>query len=399
MPRVFADQWGVLEFEDRERGIISRSGFIYGPGGKEKIPLSIMISPAGKRSYDRSLAGAAKAAVMNEAFGDWVCVHSGQFKEFVARGLSIKWVSILFGARAFHFPMHFSSHVDRTSVPGTIVLKNQRKPAKEMKRGWEISCWGYAPHFEMAESFKPLSDEEKRKYPFMSKEKVLKARGIDYFKADILVISEGAGASGETVESTLVDIFETLRSAGEKLPSWVFVYINFGSTLTAVRAWQVCTKYGVRLSFTFMGSAIHVSPDGLLPGLPYTDLSHLDARSVTYRELYLEGVATCTDLDGRPVYSRCSCGDVGDSLDSPSHYSLLLVLENLILRIPLHREGLMELYNDPVFLEKLIREVQLTEEKHHAIIRNTRGESVLEIIKAHAGRLSGGSDKSSPRTR
>ncbi len=211
-----------------------------------------------------------------------------------------------------------------------------------------------------------------------------------------MIITEGAGASGETVESTLSDIFQTLTRAKSRLPRAVYIYINFGSTLTAFRAARVCERFGVALSFTFMGSAINVSPQGLLPGLPYTDLSHLDPGSITYRSLYNEGLKVCTDMSGMPVLSRCSCGDVGDSLDNPEHYFMLLVLENLLLRIPLHREDLMRFYCDREFLQKLVEEIKRTEALSTMELRNTDGERILDVVARQQDSLERGDHGTGP---
>jgi hypothetical protein len=377
---VYVHDWGRIEFNDYERGILSRKGFIYKPGGIETVPVSIMLSPAGLRTFDRAIAGPAKAEAMDRAFGDWVHMKSGEFKSFIERGFTISWLCILFGARAFNFLSHFREFVSSDYQPKTIVLKNQRKESATEASGWEIACWGYAPDFDTTKPLKPMTEGEKKRYPFMSKEDIIKTRGIDYFASDVMIISEGAGASGETIETTLVDIFETLGRHDAPLPKYLYIYINFGSTLTALRAAKVCEHYGVELSFTFMGSAINVSPEGLLPGLPYTDLSHLDPGSITYRKLYETGLTICTDLDGNPVLTRCSCGDVGDSLDNPSHYYLLLVLENLILRIPLHRENLARFYRDPEFLRLLRKEVEKTERAHGVVLKNTIGEKITDVI-------------------
>jgi hypothetical protein len=386
---VYVHDWGRVEFNDHQRGILSRKGFIYKPGGIETVPVSIMVSPAGMRTYDRSLAGMAKAEAMNRAFGDWIYMKADEFRGFIEKGLSISWLCILFGARAFNFLSHFKDLVSSDYRPGTIILKNQRKESRTEASGWEIACWGYAPDFDSTEPFKPMTEKEKKGYPFISKENILKQRGIKYFVSDVMVISEGAGASGETIETTLADIFETLKSYDAPLPKYLYIYINFGSTLTALRAAKVCDRYGVELSFTFMGSAINVSPEGLLPGLPYTDLSHLDSGSITYRKLYEMALKICTDLDGNPVLSRCSCGDVGDSLDNPYHYYLLLVLENLILRIPLHHENLVRFYKDPEFLKNLREEVEKTECRHCVQLRNTIGEKILDVISWQENAIKG----------
>jgi hypothetical protein len=386
MDRQYAQDWGSPEFIDHDRAIYSYKGEVRKPGGVSAVPVSIMSSPAGLSTYRRNLVGLDKAKALDAAIGDWVYMRAPEFKAFLNEGLTIAWVCILFGARAFNFLSHFRSHVSSYYTPGTIVLKQQRRESPTSEHGWEIACWGYAPDFDTTAQFYPMSDHQKKSYPFVSKQDILAAKGIDYFSADVLIIGEGAGASGETLESTLLDLFETLKDHGRHLPRYIYLYMNFGSILTALRAHRVCENYGVKMSFTFMGSAISVSPEGVLPGLPYTDLPHLSPGSITFRELHDMGLATATDLDGTPILNRCSCGDVGESLDDPRHYLLLLVLENLMLRLPLHNEDLMHFYRKPEFRDALKKEVREIENRHGIKLRNTKDELILDVIAWHEQR-------------
>ncbi len=383
MDTHFVQDWGSPEFIDNDRAIYSYKGEIHKPGGVSVVPVSIMSSPAGLETYHRNLVGRDKAKALDAAISDWIFMRAPEFRSFLKEGLTISWVCILFGARAFNFLSHFRRHVSADYTPGTIVLKNQRKENPASECGWEIACWGYAPDYDTTAPFSPMSDREKKSYPFVSKDDIIAGKGIEYFAADVLVIGEGAGASGETLESTLLDIFETLKDHGKPLPRYIYLFMNFGSTLTALRAHRVCENYGVTMSFTFMGSAIAVSPEGVLPGLPYTDLPHLHHSSITCRELHEMGLAIATDLDGHQVRQRCSCGDVGESLDNPERYLLLLVLENLILRIPLHRENLMQYYRNPEFRNALKREIELIENRHGIRLKNTKGEAIQDVIAWH----------------
>jgi|GEM_PF-2486413 len=383
METHFVQDWGSPEFIDHDRAIYSYLGEVRKPGGVSAVPVSIMSSPAGLSTYDRALVGRDKARALDAAFGDWIYMRAPEFKALINEGLTISWVCILFGARAYNFLRHFRDHVSAECTPGTIVLKQQRKENPASECGWEIACWGYAPDFDTTAPFSPMSDNEKKSYPFVSQQQIIASRGIEYFSADVLVIGEGAGASGETLESTLLDIFETLKNHRKPLPRHIYLYMNFGSILTALRAHRVCENYGVKMSFTFMGSAIAVSTEGILPGLPYTDLPHLHHKSITFRELYETGITAATDMDGQQVRLRCSCGDVGESLDNPDHYLLLLVLENLMLRIPLHRENLMQYYRNPEFRNALKREIRQIENRHGIRLKNTKGEAIEDVIAWH----------------
>ncbi|MHC9542408.1 MAG: hypothetical protein AB9903_23095 [Vulcanimicrobiota bacterium] len=383
MDTHFVQDWGSPEFTDHDRAVYSYLGEVRKPGGVSAFPVSIMSSPAGLSTYNRGLVGRDKAMALDAAFGDWIYMRAPEFKALIKEGLTISWVCILFGARAFNFLDHFRHHVSTDYTPGTIVLKQQRKENPASECGWEIACWGYAPDFDTTAPFSPMSDKEKKSYPFVSQQDIIAGRGIEYFTADVLVIGEGAGASGETLESTLLDIFETLKNHGKPLPRYIYLYMNFGSVLTALRAHRVCENYGVTMSFTFMGSAIAVSPEGVLPGLPYTDLPHLSQKSITCKELYERDLDIATDMDGQQVRLRCSCGDVGESLDNPEHYLLLLVLENLILRIPLHNENLMQYYRNPQFRNALKREIRQIENKHGIRLKNTKGEAIQDVIAWH----------------
>lgn len=387
MPRV-ADDWGELEYYDPEE-IISRRGRITMPGGIKVVGrVSIMLSPVGLLTYNRGLAGVDKQKKMDQAFGNWVEVKRKDLEEHISEGRSIAFVEIKFGGRAFNFPRWMHRKFGEGVEVKVISLKNERVNNPNSRTSWGINCWGWDPaEYDENRIFLSMSDEEKEKHPFVSKEKYIEIKGINHLVADLMVIAEGAGASGETVEYTLREIFKALTEHSRPLPQKVYIYVNFGSTLTLFRAKNICNDYGVELDFTFMGSAIEVSSEGLLPGLKYTDLSQMNPGSITFRELIERTLEICIDFAGRPVTLRCSCGDVGESLDVEDKYYLNLILENLRLGIPLHNDTLpdgkavlMNYWNDFTWLQALRRRVHDIQIEHSTEVRDWLGNPILTVI-------------------
>lgn len=386
--RIFADDWGKLEHYDPECGIISRRGIILTPGGRKDVEISIMLSPAGIETYNRGLAGIEKQKIMNHAFGDWLEVKKKDFQTYADEDKSVAFVEIKFGGRAFNFPHLIDEKIGKVSNVKVISLKNQRQIDPTSNTSWKINCWGWDPNdYNKNRQFMPMTEEEKKNYGFVKKVDYIKQKGIEHLIADVFVIAEGAGASGETIEYTLKEIFNALKESNEPLPKKVYIYVNFCSTLTVFRAKTICEENGVELDFTCMGSAIEVSREGLLPGLKYTDLSQMDKGSITYRALFEETLKTCVNFVGYPVYKRCSCGDVGESLDNEYRYYLSLIIENLCLGIPLHQDiipnnsdGLMMYFNNPkslMDLREIVHEIQV---KYHTELTDWLSHPVLAVI-------------------
>lgn len=380
MDRIFADEWGkiVYPIDTYDSEVIVREGMLNLPGGKEVFPVRILNSEKVILCYDRSLSGKEKVEEMNQLAGQWIKVISGDLSNHIERGDKIAWLNILFGGRFPRFPHWYKKYVGKSDF-GIIAVKNERILNKENKFGWDLDRWGFLPSFDGLELWKPMTNEEKRLLPFKKLEEIDKS----YFDYNILAVIEGAAASGITSKREIENQIQIRKKLGLPPITNIYFFVIYGSKLAAQRLYEVCLENNIKLHYYFAGSAISVSSEGLLPGLPYTDLSHLADGSITFRSLYEFSKVVCTDLDGKFVKIRCCCGDVGESLDHADEYYISLVLENLILRIPLHVENLMRFWLDRSFLFRLKKRIEQIEMKNKTKIYNTIGERVSEIISKH----------------
>jgi hypothetical protein len=383
-----ADDWGWIIFYNDLLGIYLRTGKIPMPEYNTEIPVSIFYSPAVLNTFSRGFAGKEKQSCMNNALGDWLIAKKDDFTRHVKEKKSIAHVEILFGGRAYNFSDLLHGIISKLAKVKVISIKNQREHDPNRKSSWGVRCLGYDPkRYNERKVFAPMSEDEKRNYPFISKEEYIKLKGIDHFVSDILVIAEGAGAFGVTIEYTLNEIFGILKEYNKPLPEKVYIYVNFCSTLAVIKAKNVCDKFGVELDFTCCGSAIKIEEKGIFPWLGYTDLPHLSEKSVTYKVLRVATAAISRNFSDQIVANRCSCGDVGDSLDDAYHYYLTLIIENLLLGIPLDKDiipnnskGLMRYWSDPKPLEDLYKIVDNMQKKHSIELKDFFGTPLLSVI-------------------
>lgn len=378
--RIFADEWGKLVYLNSvlDTNTIIRTGLIPTPGGRKNIPAQIIMSEEVIRCYNRSLTAHEKVDAMDRLAGKWIKFIAPELR-CIGSNDKIAWLNILFGGRFPQVPLWFNKFIGENINFDIIAVKNEREPDKNDKFGWKLNRWGYLPTFNGSESWKPMTNEEKRNLPF----KEINEIPPEYFRSNILVIIEGASASGGTLVREITNQINIRKNY--KLPpiKEIYILVIFGSTLSAQLTYQLCYENNIKLHFCFAGSAINVSPVGLLPGLPYTDLSHLEPGSITYRELFEYSQKICVDIDNNQVLNRCCCGDVGESLDHKEEYIESLIIENLMLRIPLHFEGLMKFWLDRQFLLRLRCRIEKIEEKSKNKLRNSIGERILEVISKH----------------
>lgn len=384
--RIFADEWGKLVYSQEMdfENIIVREGPLSIPGGRSEIPVKILMSDRVLKCYDRSLTGYDKVREMDLLTGQWLRFISSELTEHIKNRDQIAWLNILFGGRFPRVPYWFRKFLGDDVEFGVIAVKNERELDEKDKYGWQLNRWGFLPTFNGEEPWKPMSDKEKRALPFEQ----INAIPPNYFKTNVLVIIEGASASGGTLYKEIENQIKIRKRFDLPLIKNIYFFVVYGSILSAQLAYLLCKEHDINLHFCFAGSAINVSREGLLPGLPYTDLSHLDRGSITFRRLYKYNREICIDLDGNPVDNRCSCGDVGESLDDAEEYYVSLIIENLILRIPLHVEGLMKYWTNYEFLFRLRRRIERIEKEHGIKLKNSIGERLLEVISKHELSLS-----------
>lgn len=383
-----ADDWGKGKFYDPDLQIVLRTGEISMPKYNARIPVSIISTPNGNKTFYRGISGPTKQDYMNKALGDWLIAKRTDFAKYIEEKKSIAYVEILFGGRAYNFSRLIHELISKRAKVKVISLKNERRNDPNSESSWKINCWGYdsCVHDEN-KKFLPMTEEEKRSYPFVSKKEYIKQKGINHFVSDILVIGEGAAASGETLEYSLNEIFTTLNEYKKPLPKKVYIYVNFCSTLAVHKAKNICDKFGVELDFTCVGSAIKVKEEGVFPGLRYTDLPHLSEESITYKHLRVSTASVSRNFYDQIVTSRCSCGDVGDSLDNAYHYYLNLIIENLLLGIPLNLDiipnnskGLIRYWSDQECLMDLCKIVDSIQKEHNVELKDFFGTPLLKVI-------------------
>jgi len=383
---TYAENWGT-EISTPYKDTIVLEGPIYAIGGRESFKARILMSERVKRAFNKLETGQNKVDAMNAVFTwDFMRIIAPALKAIVKAGGRVTYLNILFGGMYADFLYAWNMFVGNYPF-GYIAVKNERERNNNDKYGWENNRWGYLPDYDPSQKWRPYTEEEKEVIAFVkTPEEVAEIKGKEYFESDAIVCSDGASASGNTglnEISTNISIRELL---GIKLPTDFYFHNIFGSIVAAQRLYEFCKSKGIRFHQYFSGSAISVSPEAIIPGLPFTDLSIFARGSISFASLLDWLIEVNTDLDGNIVRKKCACDDVGDCLNHAESFEVGHVLGNLILRICLVKSGLMHLYDNPDFLEKLRAKVEDIE-KNNPPLRNTWKQRITDVISWQENRL------------
>ncbi len=149
---------------------------------------------------------------------------------------------------------------------------------------------------------------------------------IGNYQGDTWLIPDTAIASGATIAFFLRNGFD------HHLPKRVYVFTACGSIEGIRRIYLECQKKGVELIPVFSECIFEVSKKGNLPDLPLTDLSVLSEGSITTRQLYEKA------LDRYQGKRMCSVGDIGESLEDPTVYTIHTLWEMQVLGMDPRKE-------------------------------------------------------------
>ena len=171
---------------------------------------------------------------------------------------------------------------------------------------------------------------------FIKVQRVLNREGTDWeihaenligeYQGDTWLIPDTAIASGSTIASFLRNGF------AHHLPKRVYVIAACGSLEGIRRIYRECLKKNVELIPVFFECIFEVSRVGNLPRLPLTDLSMISPGSITTKQLYEKAFRRYQGT------RMCCVGDIGESLEDPSNYSIHTLWEMQILGMDPKRE-------------------------------------------------------------
>ena len=164
---------------------------------------------------------------------------------------------------------------------------------------------------------------------FIKLQRVLNREGTDWeihaqnfigeYQGDTWLIPDTAIASGSTIAYFLRNGF------AQQLPKQVYVITACGSLEGIQRIYQECLKKNVKLIPIFSQCIFEVSKVGNLPGLPLTDLSVISPGSITTKVFYEKAAHRYQET------RMCCVGDIGESLENPTQYSIHTLWEMQIL--------------------------------------------------------------------
>lgn len=335
--------------------------------GDDPIPIKVLLSEAIMKSYDRRQMGIDKVQLLKQAGRDWLTVEKESIRDKIRRGMSILCVSIWFGGRNFDLGNSFRQIIDPNYHLPTIGVKFERVSDRTSASGWRIACWGAVGlDYDYDQTWRPMSKKEKKDFAYQDAEEVLQDVKDKLGKVDIILTGEGAKASGETAVN-LVKFIDKFPRFGMSLPSEIIFYANFGSGLGVKRFTEVCREKNITANVTLGGSIIEVSEKGKIPGLPYTDLSQFSSRSITYQEL-VDRTKNFSVNEFGEIVARCSCGDVGESIDAPDAYVVDTIIEAILWGIPLEKEEWDKYLINPTFVETILRRADEIENDHHCTL-------------------------------
>jgi hypothetical protein len=164
---------------------------------------------------------------------------------------------------------------------------------------------------------------------FIKLQRVLNREGTDWeihaqnfigeYQGDTWLIPDTAIASGSTIAYFLRNGF------AQQLPKQIYVITACGSLEGIQRIYQECLKKNVKFIPIFSQCIFEVSKVGNLPGLPLTDLSVISPGSVTTKEFFEKAFRRYQGT------RMCCVGDIGESLENPTQYSIHTLWEMQLL--------------------------------------------------------------------
>jgi uracil phosphoribosyltransferase len=164
---------------------------------------------------------------------------------------------------------------------------------------------------------------------FIKLQRVLNREGKDWeihaqpligeYRGETWLVPDTAIASGSTIA------FFLRQGLQKHLPKQIYVFTACGSLEGIRRIYRECKEAGVELIPVFSQCIFEVSKTGNLPGLPLTDLSVMNSGSITSRDFFERA-------SQRYQGTRLCCvGDIGESLEEPSRYSIHTLWEMQVI--------------------------------------------------------------------
>jgi uracil phosphoribosyltransferase len=216
-----------------------------------------------------------------------------------------------------------------------VELFSERLTGKELSQ-YLILRGAYPFDLQYAFGTIPPYDRSLLSTGFIKLQRVLNQEGIDWeihaqdfigeYQGDIWLIPDTALASGSTIAYFLRNGFAHYP------PKQVYVITACGSLEGIQRIYQECLRKNVELIPVFFQCIFEVSNVGNLPGLPLTDLSVINAGSITTKEFYAEAARRYQGT------RMCCVGDIGHSLENPIQYSIHTLWEMQILGMDPRKE-------------------------------------------------------------